>query len=173
MITALGGQEASGSASIARCLQGSVDHCLLRRKKGDFLLARARRDGAAANARDFRPHMRQGIDGDAIHIIFEVQMGAGRQAGIARQSDHLTLRYRRADRDHNFREMRIGRFEALVLDANVIAEARHRPGDFHFAVADRTHLRADRRAKIDAGRWPWGRLVLQSFLDLVSLDYRF
>jgi putative peptide zinc metalloprotease protein len=29
------------------------------------------------------------------------------------------------------------------------------------------------RAKIDAGRYPWGRLVLQSFLDLVSLDYRF
>jgi hypothetical protein len=28
------------------------------------------------------------------------------------------------------------------------------------------------RAKIDAGRYPWGRLVLQSFLDLVSLDYR-
>jgi multidrug resistance efflux pump len=29
------------------------------------------------------------------------------------------------------------------------------------------------RAKIDAGRYPWGRLVLQSILDLVSLDYRF
>jgi len=29
------------------------------------------------------------------------------------------------------------------------------------------------RAKIDTGRYPWGRLVLQSFLDLVSLDYRF
>jgi len=29
------------------------------------------------------------------------------------------------------------------------------------------------RARIDAGRYPWGRLVLQSFLDLVSLDYRF
>jgi putative peptide zinc metalloprotease protein len=29
------------------------------------------------------------------------------------------------------------------------------------------------RAKIYAGRYPWGRLVLQSFLDLVSLDYRF
>ncbi|MGA3171263.1 MAG: efflux RND transporter periplasmic adaptor subunit [Chthoniobacteraceae bacterium] len=29
------------------------------------------------------------------------------------------------------------------------------------------------RAKIDAGRYPWGRLVLQSLLDLVSLDYRF
>ena len=29
------------------------------------------------------------------------------------------------------------------------------------------------RAKIEAGRYPWGRLVLQSFLDLVSLDYRF
>jgi hypothetical protein len=29
------------------------------------------------------------------------------------------------------------------------------------------------RAKIDAGPYPWGRLVLQSFLDLVSLDYRF
>jgi putative peptide zinc metalloprotease protein len=29
------------------------------------------------------------------------------------------------------------------------------------------------RAKINAGRYPWGRLVLQSFLDLVSLDYRF
>jgi len=29
------------------------------------------------------------------------------------------------------------------------------------------------RAKIDAGVYPWGRLVLQSFLDLVSLDYRF
>jgi putative peptide zinc metalloprotease protein len=28
------------------------------------------------------------------------------------------------------------------------------------------------RAKIYAGRYPWGRLVLQSFLDLVSLDYR-
>jgi multidrug resistance efflux pump len=29
------------------------------------------------------------------------------------------------------------------------------------------------RAKIYAGRYPWGRLVLQSLLDLVSLDYRF
>jgi putative peptide zinc metalloprotease protein len=29
------------------------------------------------------------------------------------------------------------------------------------------------RARIDAGRYPWGRLVFQSFLDLVSLDYRF
>jgi putative peptide zinc metalloprotease protein len=29
------------------------------------------------------------------------------------------------------------------------------------------------RAKIAAGRYPWGRLVLQSLLDLVSLDYRF
>jgi putative peptide zinc metalloprotease protein len=29
------------------------------------------------------------------------------------------------------------------------------------------------RARIDAGRYPWGRLVLQSILDLVSLDYRF
>ena len=29
------------------------------------------------------------------------------------------------------------------------------------------------RAKINAGRYPWGILVLQSFLDLVSLDYRF
>ena len=29
------------------------------------------------------------------------------------------------------------------------------------------------RAKIEAGTYPWGRLVLQSFLDLVSLDYRF
>ena len=29
------------------------------------------------------------------------------------------------------------------------------------------------RARIEAGRYPWGRLVLQSFLDLVSLDYRF
>ena len=29
------------------------------------------------------------------------------------------------------------------------------------------------RARINAGRYPWGRLVLQSFLDLVSLDYRF
>jgi putative peptide zinc metalloprotease protein len=29
------------------------------------------------------------------------------------------------------------------------------------------------RARIDAGPYLWGRLVLQSFLDLVSLDYRF
>lgn len=29
------------------------------------------------------------------------------------------------------------------------------------------------RTKIDAGVYPWGRLVLQSFLDLLSLDYRF
>ena len=29
------------------------------------------------------------------------------------------------------------------------------------------------RVRIYAGRYPWGRLVLQSFLDLVSLDYRF
>jgi hypothetical protein len=29
------------------------------------------------------------------------------------------------------------------------------------------------RTKIYAGRYPWGRLVLQSLLDLVSLDYRF
>jgi putative peptide zinc metalloprotease protein len=29
------------------------------------------------------------------------------------------------------------------------------------------------RARIDAGRYPWGRLVWQSLLDLVSLDYRF
>jgi hypothetical protein len=29
------------------------------------------------------------------------------------------------------------------------------------------------RARIFAGRYPWGRLVLQSLLDLVSLDYRF
>jgi multidrug resistance efflux pump len=29
------------------------------------------------------------------------------------------------------------------------------------------------RARIDAGRYPWGRLILQSILDLVSLDYRF
>jgi hypothetical protein len=29
------------------------------------------------------------------------------------------------------------------------------------------------RARINAGRYPWGRLVLQSILDLVSLDYRF
>jgi putative peptide zinc metalloprotease protein len=29
------------------------------------------------------------------------------------------------------------------------------------------------RARIYAGRYPWGRLVLQSILDLVSLDYRF
>jgi len=29
------------------------------------------------------------------------------------------------------------------------------------------------RARIEAGRRPWGRLLLQSLLDLVSLDYRF
>ena len=29
------------------------------------------------------------------------------------------------------------------------------------------------QGKIYAGSYPWGRLVLQSMLDLVSLDYRF
>jgi putative peptide zinc metalloprotease protein len=61
--------------------------------------------------------------------------------------------------DHQGREIPVDRtFEAVLEVQN--PEGLLRPG---MTV----------RGKIDAGTYPWGRLVLQSILDLWSLDYRF
>ncbi|MEQ1859306.1 MAG: efflux RND transporter periplasmic adaptor subunit [Chthoniobacteraceae bacterium] len=61
--------------------------------------------------------------------------------------------------DHEGREIPVERtFEAVVVVEN--KEGLLRPG---MTV----------RGKVHAGRHPWGKLVLQSLLDLLSLDYRF
>src|SRR5579872_142503 len=113
---------------MARRVQGGVDRRLGRIERSDFLLAwpardicrDARRRGRAAG--DFDAHMRQRVDGRAVEVIFEMEMRAGRETGIARQPDRLAFDDRRARRNVRgyFGEMRIGRLESVMLDADMI-----------------------------------------------------
>ena len=112
----IGGDLGGGGACARNAAGGGRDgHGLARRQR--------RRRGL-----DLRAEMRQGVDRDAAGVELEMQMRPGRQAGIARKRDDVALLDfgARLDRGGNFREVRIGRLESGVLDANVIAESGDR-----------------------------------------------
>src|SRR4029077_4946001 len=97
--------------------------------------------------------MGQGIDGVAVQVELEVQVRAGRKAGVAGECDDVALLDldARMDRLRDFGEMRIGGLEAGVLDAHVVAEAGDGPGDLDLPIRGSANERSDRCAEVDAG----------------------
>ena len=100
-----------------------------------------------------RAEMGQGIDGLPVEIELEVQVRAGRKAGVAGERDDVALLDLGAgmDRLGDLGEVRVGGLEPGVLDADMIAEPGDRPGDLDLPVRGGANERADRSAEIDAG----------------------
>ena len=96
--------------------------------------------------------MGQGIDGVAVPVELEMQVGAGRKSGVAGERDDLALLDLGAgmDRLGDLGEMRIGSLEPSVLNADMVAEAGDRPGDLDLPIRGSADERSDRCAEVDA-----------------------